>query len=337
MTTLSGSQLLLRPPTMADIPAAVALMNAVSLAEQGASQEDAAQLAHEWTTPDFDLATDARFALDAAGRPIAYVEVWDRPPHVHPFIWGCVHPDYQGQGIGAGLMDWAEARAAEALRHAPAEARVSVRASTVSTNARAARLLTRRGFTVVRHFWRMVRELDPDVTPELPDWPEGITLRPYFPGLDDRMIHRVVMDSFRDHWGFIEEPFEAWVRRAKGRPNFDPSLWLLAVTTASGGDEIVGVALCHPALSEDPEMGWVGSLGVRREWRRRGIARALLQYAIGEFHRRGRARVGLGVDAASLTGATRLYEQVGMRVTRQWDQYEKVLREGQEIATETLG
>ncbi|NPV65793.1 MAG: GNAT family N-acetyltransferase [Anaerolineae bacterium] len=334
--TTADSQLLLRAPTLADIPAAVALMNAVSMAEQGVRQEDEAHLAHEWATDHFDLATDARFALDVEGRPIGYIEVWDRPPHVHPFIWGCVHPDYQGRGIGTGLMDWAEARAARVVNDAPAGARVSVRASTVSTNERAARLLTRRGYRPVRHFWRMVRELEPAVTPEPPDWPEGITLRPYFPGLDDRLIHRVVMDSFRDHWGFIEEPFEAWRRRVRGRPDFDPSLWLLAVTTASGGDEIVGVALCSPAAIEDPDMGWVGSLGVLREWRRRGIARALLQYAIGEFYRRGQARVGLGVDAASLTGATRLYEEVGMRVVRQWDQYEKVLREGQEIAIESL-
>jgi len=337
MMTTTRNQLLLRAPTLADIPAAVALLNAVSLAEQGVRQEDEERLAHEWQTSGFDLATDARFALDGEGCPIAYIEVWDRAPHVHPFIWGCVHPDYQGRGIGAGLMDWAEARAAEALASAPAEARVSVKASTVSTNERAARLLAGRGFRPVRHFWRMVRELDPDVTPELPDWPEGITVRPYFPGLDDRLIHRVIMDSFRDHWGFIEEPFEAWLQQMKGHPNFDRSLWLLAVTTASGGDDIVGVALCYPDVIDDPDMGWVGSLGVLREWRRRGIARALLHYAFGEFHRRGRARVGLSVDAASLTGATRLYEQAGMRVVRQWDQYEKVLRDGQEIATETRG
>jgi ribosomal protein S18 acetylase RimI-like enzyme len=74
-----------------------------------------------------------------------------------------------------------------------------------------------------------------------------------------------------------------------------------------------------------PGVGWVGILGVRRQWRRRGLGRALLLKALQEFRSRGFREVGLGVDAASLTGATRLYESVGMRVTAQFDIYEKQL------------
>jgi ribosomal protein S18 acetylase RimI-like enzyme len=51
----------------------------------------------------------------------------------------------------------------------------------------------------------------------------------------------------------------------------------------------------------------------------------LLLQAFKEFRARGFREVGLGVDAASLTGATRLYESVGMRVTAQFDIYEKQL------------
>jgi GNAT superfamily N-acetyltransferase len=72
--------------------------------------------------------------------------------------------------------------------------------------------------------------------------------------------------------------------------------------------------------------GWVGMIGVRPAWRRRGIAEALLRTAFAEFARRGERRVALGVDAESPTGATRLCERLGMR--RFWEAvvYEKELR-----------
>ena len=55
-----------------------------------------------------------------------------------------------------------------------------------------------------------------------------------------------------------------------------------------------------------------------------------------EYHQRGKYKVGLGVDGDSLTGAMRLYEKAGMRVHRQLDLYEKVLRPGVELSTQTL-
>jgi ribosomal protein S18 acetylase RimI-like enzyme len=70
----------------------------------------------------------------------------------------------------------------------------------------------------------------------------------------------------------------------------------------------------------------VNLIGVRPEWRRRGIAEALLRAAFAEFFRRGELRVALGVDAESPTGATRLYERVGMRVFSRTVVYEKELR-----------
>jgi mycothiol synthase len=42
------------------------------------------------------------------------------------------------------------------------------------------------------------------------------------------------------------------------------------------------------------------------------------------------------VDASSLTGATRLYEKAGMRVLRQFDNYEKELRPGRDVSTQAV-
>jgi ribosomal protein S18 acetylase RimI-like enzyme len=77
-------------------------------------------------------------------------------------------------------------------------------------------------------------------------------------------------------------------------------------------------------------------LGVRRPWRKRGLGLALLHHSFNEFYRRGKRKVGLGVDAQNLTGALRLYEKAGMHVDQAYDTYEKELREGTEISVQSL-
>ena len=83
-------------------------------------------------------------------------------------------------------------------------------------------------------------------------------------------------------------------------------------------------------------MGFIEVLGVCRSWRRQGIALALLHHCFREFQARGQKRVGLGVDAASLTGATRLYEKAGMTASRQFNVFEKELRPGVDLSLQTL-
>ncbi|MBN2471947.1 MAG: GNAT family N-acetyltransferase, partial [Anaerolineae bacterium] len=328
MDTQVTDTLHLRAPALADLSAVVALMNMVSLAEQGVKRMTEDRLRREWGLPSLSPEQDARLAFTAAGDLVGYIEVWGRGTFIELGVDGCVHPDWQGQGIGAALMDWAEAYGAEVLLpRAPEGAHVALATGTDASNERAARLFRRRGYHIVRHFWRMAGDLDQDSLPDLPDWPDGITIRPYIPKLDDRFVYQVMQDSFRDHWGFHAKPFDEWRHWSTSGEDFDPGLWFLAVTLESGGNEIVGAALCRPDRPEDPDMGWIDTLGVLRDYRQQGIGSALLRYAVGEFHRRGKARVGLMVDAENATGATRIYEQAGLRVTRQWDRYEKVLRE----------
>ena len=100
--------------------------------------------------------------------------------------------------------------------------------------------------------------------------------------------------------------------------NYDPSLWLLA----RDGDEIAGISLCDL----DPDEGWIGVLGVRRPWRRRGLATALLYQSFRDIRERGKPRAVLGVDAANPTGATQLYESVGMRILNESRAYRLIVR-----------
>jgi mycothiol synthase len=129
-------------------------------------------------------------------------------------------------------------------------------------------------------------------------------------------FHEAIEDAWQDHWGHSPRPFSVFRERLLEGPRYDPALWRLVWA----GDEIAGGTICEP---EHYGMGWVRSLSVRRPWRRQGLGMALLFDAFHRFHERGERRVGLGVDADSPTGATRLYERAGMRVVETTVIYEK--------------
>jgi mycothiol synthase len=253
-------------------------------------------------------------------------------PAVHPFLWGRVHPEYENIGIGSEMLKWSMDRAKQVIKRVPEDARVTARAYAVSTYEPSKALLQDHGMELIRHSWQMEIDLD-QVLPE-PIWPEGISIRTYNHAQDGEALYHADEEAFRDHWGFIEEPFkegyERWLHFMVQDEEFDPNLWFLA----THGTEIVGAALCRRRSWEDENSGWVRSLFVRKEWRRLGIALGLLHLSFQKLKALGKAKVGLGVDAKNLTGATKLYEKAGMHIRRQYDQYEVELRPGIELRKE---
>jgi ribosomal protein S18 acetylase RimI-like enzyme len=136
---------------------------------------------------------------------------------------------------------------------------------------------------------------------------------------DARPVYEAHQESFKDHWETTRMPFEEWEHWLM-REGFDPSLWFIV----EDGAEVAAISLCREHEGEKG-LGWVSVLGVRKPWRRRGLGRALLLQSFHEFQRRGFHAAALGVDAESLTGANRLYENAGMEVARRSDVYEREL------------
>ena len=323
-----------RPAKMDDLNAAVEMFNIDARSMVGVDKFILQEVGTEWQAPGFNQSTDSLVVLSADGSLAGYYQVWDLKPHVTIRCWGRVHPDHTNLGIGSYLLEWAHERARQGIPQAPIDARVVMRCSTISLNQAAQDLFQEAGMLLVRHMLHMV--IDLDVPPPAPQWPPGITIRNLRVDQDEWDLTNAIVEAFRDHWGFVEMPIEEehelWMHFIKNNDDYDPSLFFLAWD----GDQIAGASLCWPHTHDDPEMGWVDELAVRRPWRKQGLGLALLQHTFGEFYARDKLRVGLGVDAENLTGALRLYERAGMHSdpNRQYAVYERELRPGVEIRTQ---
>ena len=326
----------MRGATLNDVAAAWKLFNRWSQAILHEDEfTDEAAIRREWVSPGFNPADDTRLVFDPNGEMVGYIEVWttNKPP-VHPWIWGRVDPRYEALGLGTVLLTWAEARARKALDEVAEDLRFAPRVGTFREADSAKRLFEDMGYRQMRSSYQM--QIDMLAPPPTPEWPDGISLRTYNPATDLEAVYRADIDAFRDHFGFVEPPFDEGLKRFKyfmtEYEGFDPTLWFLAMD----GDAIAGICLCRPQAYDNPDVGYVNILGVRRPWRKRGIGLALLRHAFGELYRRSKRKAGLGVDAENLTGALRLYENAGMYVYRAFDLFEKEIRPGREISVQSL-
>jgi ribosomal protein S18 acetylase RimI-like enzyme len=315
-------------------PGAVELINlAYRRMNGGGSFTTLEEMRMDWRSEDFNRATDTQIVLGPGEMVVGYIDNWSiNALHVRQYSMGHTHPGYQGRGIGRYLMGWATERACQKAALAPDGARVVLHQSINNDNQAAYELLTANGWTVARQSYRM--EIEFDQAPDQPQIPEGILIRPMAAGTakeEARAALQANYEAFADHWGFVEEPFEEYYKRwyyyLENDPNTVPEFWFLALD----GQEVAGVALCNPQVNEDPDMSWVWQLSVRRPWRKCGLGLALLRYSFGAFYRIGRKRAALGVDADSLTGATRLYEKAGMQVKRINNTYEYEVRPGTDL------
>jgi mycothiol synthase len=202
------------------------------------------------------------------------------------------------------------------------EVRVSLHSTIDNRDPISHELHRNEGYEPLRYHWRM--EIILDAPPPEPTFPAGIELRPFIKGEHDVAVWHAQNEAFRDHWGSHEVTLEEWKQSRFDDPEFDSALWPIAWDKSSG--EVAGFSLNRYRMG----IGWIRTLGVRRPWRKRGLGEALLLHSFGEFYRRGMKTIGLGVDAQNPTGATRLYQKVGMVAVSEFLTYEKELRPGRE-------
>lgn len=229
-------------------------------------------------------------------------------------------PAWQRRGIGAAMLRTLEARIAEIAAADPvAPAAFQVEAD--GGNVGQAALLEQAGYAPIRYAYLMVR-------PDLEDQDDA----PLPPGLEIRDVRpehlRAIWDAdqeaFEDHWGAGHRSEEGWIEFSSN-PHLDPTLWRVAWA----GDQVAGQVRSFINAEEnrryDRRRGWVEYISVRRPWRHRGVARALMAASFPLLRARGMTEGALGVDAENLSGALRVYESMGFRPVSRDTVYRKPL------------
>lgn len=234
---------------------------------------------------------------------------------------GYVHPEWRRRGVGTAILEHNETRLrALSVSHDVDRPR---RLGTFADARRpgAVALVTRHGYEPVRFFFNMLRPTLDEVT--LPPMPEGLEVRPI---ARDRGAYRRLFDAdaeaFLDHWGGFDasdDTFQEWL----DEPEFDPSLFVIGWD----GDEVAGAVINIIDENENEllnrKRGLLASVFVRRPWRRRGLAAALVARSLVALRERGMTSAWLGVDADNPTGALGVYEQAGFTVHSRASAYRK--------------
>lgn len=301
-------------PTMATLNMAARL--AVGVDEIVTIETLAAQYAH---LTNSDVNDDLRI-VELHGEPAGYVRVeWsDQTDGSRTYETRLIlRPELGDRPIDEAMMDWAETRISEIAAGHPADRARWYGALTWDADLRSRAMLAERGYEPARTFFDMIR---PDLE-DLPSAPlaEGFEIRPVS-AADMRAVWQAETKAFRDHWGGAEDSEDDFQRLIAG-PSFDPSLHVVAFA----GDEIAGAVRneiddAENALFER-RRGLLDSVFVRRPYRRRGLARALIVASLALLRERGMTSAWLGVDAENVNAALHLYESCGFergRSTTAW-------------------
>ena len=313
-----------------DLPALSEMHNRAATADDIDERESAEDWDNWLAHPSgFDPMVDCLVG-DLDGRIVAYAQARaqdDNDGGRNYIAGGEVDPAVRGRSIGRAVLQHnirhLQARAELEQATAPGAASRERRLESWAFEAqpRRVRLLESEGFEVVRWFFEMLRPNLDDIEP-LP-MPDGLEIRPVVPE-DHRKIFEADVEAFRDHWGAMELGENTFQRFFSG-PGFQPDLWRVAWD----GNEVAGVVMnkimtaFNDASGE--RRGELAGVSVRRRWRRRGLARALVAESLHALRDAGMTSAVLGVDAENPTGALGVYEANGFAVHRKGMNYRRPL------------
>jgi mycothiol synthase len=310
------------------LPEDAGALASLSNRAQEADEIDERETAEDWErwlnlANGLDLATGVVVG-ELEGRMVAYAQArWtdDNDGGRNYGTMGIVEPELRGRGIGGALLRHNERRLR--LIAAGHDPRLEKRLEswTYDSETLHISLLESAGYAAVRYFFDMLRPTLDEI-PDLP-LPPGLEIRPVRPD-QHRQIWEADTEAFRDHWGGMDTSEKSFTRHFSG-PNFRPELWRVAWE----GDEVAGVVMNQILTAYNRESGnrrgLIAGVSVRRPWRGRGLARALVADSLRALREAGMTSAVLGVDAENPTGALGVYEATGFHVDKRGRTFRKPL------------
>ncbi|PKO13211.1 MAG: hypothetical protein CVU39_20145 [Chloroflexi bacterium HGW-Chloroflexi-10] len=278
----------------------------------------AEDLENEWKYAGFNPEQDAFVVETSDGRVAGYAALFDINEHCELNGDIYIHPQFKGAGVGIAMLQALEERAQAHVQLADPDKRVFIRIALDNKDETGKAICAHAGFSAVRYHWRMGIELT--ATPPTPVLPGKFEVRPFVKEQDAMAVWEARNEAFAGNWGSHKLTFEEFSYYSFDNPEYDPTLWQVVWD----GTEVAGFSINHYRMG----IGWIQTLGVRPAWRKYGLGLALLQLSFGTFYQRGTKEIGLGVDAANATGATRLYLKAGMQTVSEFVTLEKELRAG---------
>lgn len=256
------------------------------------------------------------------GQTIGYSRVWweEQDDGVRVYLsTGFLHPGWRRQGIGREILSWSQNRLKEIATDHPPATKAVFRSFADGGEIGAKALLESDGYAPVTFVASMCRSLVGDL-PDSP-LPEGLEVRPVEPE-HMRPIWEADAQAFLDHWGSRPQTEVDW-ERFLSRPNTDPTLWRVAWE----GDRVIGQVRSYIDPAENAEYhrlrGYTENISTAKDWRGRGVARALICQSMAALRERGMTEVALGVHTENPTGAFQLYSNLGYQIEATWTVYEK--------------
>jgi mycothiol synthase len=310
-----------------DIPALAALINEADAVDQMGRATTAEELEHRLSFPSSHPETDCFVACEG-GRAEGYVSLYlargKAPSGSVIQCQGAVHPQSRRRGVGRQLLEVAESRSHEMLVLAEEG---PVHLQCMAGDGELGRLALFEGFGLapVRYYVNLSRPIDNGLPPLVAL--DGVRLRTFHGTSDLEAVRRVEMEAFRDDWSHTEanlEDYAHWVTL----DYFHPELWFLAEEEATGKVVGLGLNMINPGwiAQTGRQEGYVDTLAVLREYRKRGLGTALLVRCLHALRHAGMDSAHLHADAENPAGAMRLYERAGFRVRQTHIAYRSRLR-----------
>jgi mycothiol synthase len=233
--------------------------------------------------------------------------------------WISTHPqlpdadsDELARAGWAMMLDWIRA-------HPPggADDDILVHSGCPAGSAPNPRHLAAAGFARQRTFWEMLGPVTDDTrtAAEVP----GLVIEA---NQDLAVLHGVLNEAFVGHYGFTPASLEDWLAVEETMAGFDPNLRYLATID---GEPAAAMLLSRRVETEGAM--YVGELATLEQFRRRGIASALLAHGFEVAAREGLGQLALHVDSESAHAAPSVYRRAGLEVrTAFWAYARKLSR-----------